>query len=158
MIDAYQSAIPGIRVGNIAVSGSTTTTWSGNDSINAISAWAPDLTVIMLGINDALAGTSVADWGTAIQRIMNTAVLTGDVLVMSVVPSDPTLSGGFVIEQEGLYRDNLRTRAASGDHGFFDLFDLIGARSDALYVDGVHPNATLHLQIARWMDDIFRQL
>lgn len=158
VVDAYMTTIVGVRVGNIAVSGSTADTWAGARSLPMISAWAPDFTVIMLGINDALAGTSVADYTADMQALITEAKKTGDVLLMSVVPSDPTLSGGFVIEQEGLYRDALRSLAQSNAVGFFDLFAEIGARTDALYVDGVHPNATLHLQIARWMDEIFRQL
>lgn len=161
LVDAYATAGPkGVRVSNLAVSGSRTDTWAdGPYSKEAISAWAPDLTIIMLGINDALVGREVNDWVANMQTLITEAKKSGDVLLMSVVPTNPGFSGGFVIEREGAYRDAIPALAQANDLGYFDMLATIGGYSPEWYGqdDGVHPNARLHTKMARWVFDVFGQ-
>lgn len=86
-----------VLVGNAGISGSTTTDWvtySSNNIANdfgglgAIKSYAPDLTILDLGINDANALASpVADYISRLQQIVAAAQVSGDVIIKTMMPT-----------------------------------------------------------------------
>lgn len=147
-IDAYLSTTKSVRVANWGVSGSVTDTWAnGIYSKDAIRDYQPDLTIIMLGINDAGQGLPVATWSANMLSLIQTAQLSGDVILMSVVPSDST----GLVAWEAQYRDAAKALAASTGSGFLDLFAEIGAYSPDTYADALHPNPRGYADIARFV-------
>lgn len=127
-----------LYVCNAGIGSSTTTNWVSSDSIDArssdafIRAFAPDLTIINLGINDAIVANSPTIVSRNITTIAHNAAISGDVL----------LTTNFISNQgyrtyERLYAQQLRANFA------YPMLDL-QARS-ANYVqlgwmngDGVH--------------------
>lgn len=98
-VDCYNSTVDCVRVALSGRSGSSaanvvgaTGVWSDNanpfSSIGCIEAYAPDLTINMLGINDAQFGASTSTWLTAMEAINAAAQVSGDVLNVTVVPSN----------------------------------------------------------------------
>lgn len=153
-VDAYLSTRNSVRVSNWGVSGSVTDTWvNAPYSLSGISSYAPDLTLVMLGINDANNAVSVSTWSANITSIVNEAKKSGDVVLMSVVPSN---AGTITTEQQ--YRAAAPGLAASLDIGFIDLFDRIGAYSADLYSDNLHPNARGYANMARYVMSGLRAL
>lgn len=140
-IDAYLAADRKIRVSNAGVSGSSSTDWVGASSLSGITTYAPDLTVLMLGINDARQQRSTEGYIANLRTIIQTASASGDVLLMSMVPSGEAVT----IDYETEYRAHLLPLALELGCGYIDIFDRFGtyATSSALGLmsDVVHPNA-----------------
>jgi lysophospholipase L1-like esterase len=134
-----------IRVGNAGIPSSTTTQWKSDtnptNSLSVVRAYAPDLTLLMLGINDAGAAVTAATWLTNVTLIAAAAAASGDVILMSVVPSNPASANDPVLEAQ--YADQGRALAASAGYGFIDVFERFGsyAISNAAgwMNDGAHP-------------------
>ena len=146
-VDAYVSTLNSVRVSNWGVSGSLSNTWAnGPYSLDGISGYAPDLTIVMLGINDANDALPVETWKANIAAIVAEAKKSGDVILMSVAPSDPATSA---LSYEQQYRDASPALAASLDVPFLDMFGKIGSYSSDRYSDSLHPNARGHADMAR---------
>lgn len=152
-VSAYDSTTPGLRIGNAGVSGTTSALWAdatARSSLNGIRAVAPDLTIVMLGINDAGASVSVATWEANITAIVQAAQESGDVLLMSVVPSQ----SGVKAPIELTYQQALGELADSLDCGWVDIWTLFGgsyATANALgyMADSDHPTPLGYAVIAR---------
>ena len=90
---AYTSSVKTIQVLNGGWSGATAADFaaSGNfyDPLNVLGALAPDLTIIMLGANDAYYGTSEASFKASLGAIVDKAKLSGSVLLVSSHYIDP---------------------------------------------------------------------
>lgn len=93
-------------------------------SLTSIKAYAPNLTIVMLGINDAQSSEAVSTYSTNIQTLITTAKLSGDVIIMSPVPSDPSLT--TTVAFEAAYTSTLQGFAASNNIVFMDLFHRFG--------------------------------
>jgi lysophospholipase L1-like esterase len=108
-VDAYLSTKNAIRLANAGVASATTGNWASAglfSSLACVKAYAPDLTIIMLGTNDAGAGVTAGTWTTNMQAVIAAALVSGDVLVTSVIPSsDPTkaaLEAGYAAAAQTL--------------------------------------------------------
>lgn len=82
-----------VTVLNMGRSGSVVADWTANtssawDSLLALPLVAPDLTIISLTINDWVAGTSIATYTANMQALINSALQTGDVLLLTAAPSN----------------------------------------------------------------------
>ena len=164
-IEAYDSTVPAVRVINLGVDGSTaannggvfwaddTAAYSAAYTINAV---APDLTVIMLGINDSGYATGVAAYTAAINKLVAYAQNFGDVLLCSFVPSNPSVNANYSTESQ--YVAALASIAgapsASPSLAYVDIWNHFGASHTELdnlgyYADaGVHPNDQGYADIA----------
>ncbi|MGU3500905.1 SGNH/GDSL hydrolase family protein [Mycobacterium sp. C31M] len=143
-VEPYLSTTRQVRVGNAGASGSSTANWIGypydnasNDygALGSIKAYAPALTIIDLGINDANAhNLDAATYLSNLQQVIAAAQVSGDVIIKTMIPSGPVnvaaLERQYVAEIEGLGLP------------IIDMFARIG--SYAAYNAGGYMNDTLH--------------
>lgn len=92
-VEPWLSSSTKVRVGNAGVPASTTASWTlagGLNSMPAIKAYAPDLTIISLGINDGTQSVAPATVLTNVQTLITACQVSGDVIVLSPIPSNPS--------------------------------------------------------------------
>jgi len=154
-VDAYQDTVKSIRLANWGVIGSVTDTWAnGPYSAEAITGWAPDLTLIMLGTNDGNSGTPAATWKVNIEKIIDAAKSTGDVVLLSCIPS----ASGPALAGETAYRAIAPQVAAGKDVTYVDVFGKLGPYDPSLFADDLHPNGRGHANVARIVAEALRSL
>lgn len=140
-IEAWHSTSPSVLLSNAGSSSSATADWSGASAAgayNQFTSYAPDLTLISLGVNDA--GTPVADtvYDTNMRALIARAQVSGDVLHMPAIPSSNRLVA------EASYRVKDRQMAIDLGCGYLDMNArwVSYAVSNPLgyYNDGLHPS------------------
>lgn len=153
-VEPWHSTVKRVRVGNAGVGSSTTTKWVQSEATfggpGAIRAYAPDLTILSLGINDATNAVSVATFMANMQLLINAAKISGDILIMSPFPS---ASGALAnqITWEPQYAAALK----AGTEPYLDLFQRFGQPgTDTTFDlnmmnDQVHPNAMGYADLAQ---------
>lgn len=119
-----------VRIGNAGVSGSQSSGWvsypGGNPAntygaLDSIKAYAPHLTIIDLGINDAGAGVSQAAYAANLAQVIAAAQVSGDVILKTMLPS----SVGATATLEAAYVAGIKTLGLP----VIDVFSRIGAYS-----------------------------
>ncbi|MEO6536233.1 MAG: peptidoglycan-binding protein [Candidatus Paceibacterota bacterium] len=141
---------------NGGIGGATGATWSTNTSAYTarpqLRYLAPKLTIINLTINDWNATTSTSTYTTQIQNLINDGKISGDVLLMSGNPSNP--SGYASVSQQQTYIDIIKSLAVSNNCAMIDLTSRWGsyavksALTPSWYFDSLHPSATGYNDIA----------
>lgn len=144
---AWDSAAPGIEISNFSVYGvvsgyqaDSTQPWS---PLNALGAYAPDLTIINLWTNNLNTAVPLATSVADVQAIITKAKLTGDCIVEwpSIAGTSPAYGADAVRSQ---WKASLVTLAATNGCAFVDDELLLGGRSGAqasgATADGVHEN------------------
>lgn len=156
-VEAYNSTESYVRVAPCGVSSSTSTNWNSTGTYNArdcIRAWAPDMTTGMLGINDARQNFSVATHNTNMTAIFNDAALTGDVMLMSVLPSNhaDATYGASTALYEPQYATSDAALCASRGWAYIDLYNRFGpfaaANAAGYYYDNFHGTQQAYADIA----------
>ena len=109
-IEPRLAATKQILVGNAGASGSSTAEWTGYPygltsntygPIDAIKTYAPHLSIIDLGINDAGAAMPASTFMANLVQIITAAQISGDVILKTMIPSDPTATPNRLpLEQE----------------------------------------------------------
>jgi hypothetical protein len=136
-VEPFHSTIRRVRVGTIGIGGSNTIEWSNSanafSSLQAIQAYAPDLSIISLGINDA--GIVLpANFSTNMAAIATATKLSGDTILMSMPPSGS-------VTTELPYQPVFRALAESTASPLVDVFARWGGiYQTALMFDNLHPN------------------
>jgi lysophospholipase L1-like esterase len=96
-IEPYLSTGNTIRVANAGVSGSDTQSWvdfpNANNTLTwnsaaVIKAYAPNLTIIDLGINDAGASRTSSAFMTNLNVLITAALVSGEVLIKTPIPAN----------------------------------------------------------------------
>jgi lysophospholipase L1-like esterase len=129
-------------------------------SVDGIKFIDPDLTIIQLGINDAQLSpyTATTDWEASIRNIIAACKETGDVILASVIPSDPALNAGATVGREQGYRDRALAIAQETGSTYFDLFGRFGswtaAQAQGFISDQLHLTAAGGADVA----DAYRKL
>lgn len=154
-VESSLSTTRKVRVGNAGVGSSTSAQWVAlpNDfgGIPAIKAYAPDLTIISLGINDTNGGVAPADFGTALRAIIAAAKVSGDVLVLPPLPFTAAGPAASI----ALEKQYAATAAALGP--MLDLYSRTGlpgtdtAKDLGMMADSVHPNAVGYADLAQFL-------
>ena len=129
-VEAYNSVTPVVSVGNVGIPGTSAYQWSDNGgavapvgSLATLKAYAPDLTIVSLGgINDANLSVSLSNYQLAINTIVPAAQVSGDVLLVSAVPSRLAAPGN-VTGYEALCATFLSTYSQNNNVGFLDLYN-----------------------------------
>jgi lysophospholipase L1-like esterase len=149
-VDAYDNSTKSIHVANWGVSGQTSVGFSrASYSLEAISEYKPDLTIIMLGINDAGSGVSVRDWLEFNRQILVAARAGGgDVIFMTPIASSPD---AYPINAAGeaAYTKAMPQLATGQGVPWIDIHDLFGPFDQSLFVDGLHPKSQGYMLIAQ---------
>lgn len=142
-IEPWLSTTSTIRIGNAGVPSTTLLSWNDATtfkSLQAIAAYAPDLTIIGLGVNDAGttgAGIDAATYMSRLSGLVTAAALTGDVVCLTPVPSQTASQAA----SEASYQAAL----IASTYPVIDLFGRAGsyAAMNALgfMADDRHPNS-----------------
>lgn len=139
-VECHDSTVKNIRFANLGLSGGTTANFIPQANpfyeYNAMLSYAPDLTIISLGINDA--GTSVPCATTIanLQTIINGAKLSGDVILQTVIPSQ---NAPYVANEAACYPSYL-SLAKTNNIPLVDIYARWGsAYNAALSTGGLHP-------------------
>lgn len=102
LITGYDSATKEVSVVNSGVSGYKAANWAqtGDPWLprQAIVTYAPDLTIIGLTINDWIAATNTTDYTTQMGQIIEACQTTGDVILLTGVPTDPATTS--ILQQQ----------------------------------------------------------
>jgi lysophospholipase L1-like esterase len=151
-VECYLSTQPTLRIANAGVTGATAASWIDNTTpalspLACLLAYAPDVALIGLGVNDMNTGpvstflANMASLATACQALPNPC----DVVVWSEEPGNPT--SGAVTQYAALSSvgwANLAALATAKGWGYIDLFDSWGGaagfaqmNTDGYYADGV---------------------
>lgn len=140
-VEPLLSATSQVLIGNAGVGSSTTTSWTsfspfgGNSLITTV---APDLTIISLGINDANAGLSATAFSTNLQSLINSALVTGDVIICTWPPNQTAGTLATML----VYYPYIYQLGSSNTHVVVgDIFYRFGSTWNSPFMsDPAHPN------------------
>lgn len=153
-VEPWLSTAKRVRVGNAGVGSATATAWASDgvdpvwNSQSCIKAYAPDLTIISLGLNDAGSNDSAATYLGHVAPLITAAQVSGDVLLLPPMPPASSMGGTYVsliadytagLRGLGLPVVDLAGRWVSGD----------AVQTLGLYWDARHPNAVGYSDLAQ---------
>lgn len=149
-VEPWLSTVSTVRVGNAGVSTTAGSDWVAGDpfgGLNAIQAYAPDLTIVSLGVNDGVNGASAATYLAQMQLIATAARVSGDVIFVTPIPSQGP-------SQEATLEPQYRAALLGSGLPVIDTYEHLGsfAAYNALgyMLDGRHPNAAGHADLGAW--------
>jgi lysophospholipase L1-like esterase len=148
-----------VQVYNWGVGGAKAGDWVDNtnsyNQFGGIATLAPHLTIINVGINDAIAGTTSGTFTTQMQTLIDQCQLSGDVVL--TIPTPIGVSNATKAVQDGLYRA-LRNLAATNGCPVVDAYSLYGTQVAGAAagffqqaVDTIHPTAAGYEAVADLM-------
>jgi lysophospholipase L1-like esterase len=147
-VDSYLSTTRRVRVSNAGVPGSTSTQWAldvGVTGLPHIRAYAPDLTVLPIGINDARDSVSPATLQANLAAIIVAAQLSGDAVLMTMPPS----SGAPYTTFEPQYQAVYKALSVTYNVPIIDIYGRFGGTwQTAFMFDALHPNNAGYWDIA----------
>ena len=151
-IDAYNSAALDVAVYNTGWDSGTSDNVAyaalGYSPLPALGLVAPDLTILMIGINDWNAAISVATFTTNVQAVITKGQLTGDVILMAPIET----SGATSAATQATYRSAMRDLAAANGCVFIDMQERFGtyavANANGFMADGSHPMGITYTDMA----------
>jgi lysophospholipase L1-like esterase len=160
--NCYTLAAKTIQLLNLGSGGSTAVVLAGNAAY-APKKWieliAPDLTVISLGINDWIAGNSQAAFSAALQTLITSSRISGDVVLMTPFPSATSQAS---LASQAAYCATVKALAISNGIQCIDENANLVSKSlmttNGLGSDANHPNglgyAVIAADIRAWMRQI----
>jgi len=160
MIDPYSSINPRVSIWNMGIGGSQTSTWINASAswspLNALTTYAPDLTIINLGINDEGAGVLIPTFMSQEQTIINAGKQSGDVwLIMHHACS------GHEAQEPGTYAA-LQQLAANNNIPLIDFRARLGqwtaANANGQMYDFLHATGLGYADEAAMVADLVARL
>lgn len=156
---AYNSAIKEISVMNMGYAGVRATQYAAGsagqayNTLAALQAIAPDLTILLFPTNDvqngAGAGETFANTISSLQSFIDTGKLTGDVILVTFVPLSTALASATVQKD---YLQPMKDLARRNRIPLVDVNALFGdyvtANAAGRMFDTLHPNGTGYADIA----------
>jgi lysophospholipase L1-like esterase len=89
-VEPWNSTVSRVRVANAGVPSTASDQWVGDSPFGAgesITAYQPDLTIIVLGINDAILTNTLSKYTSQMATVIASAQAAGDVILMSPTAS-----------------------------------------------------------------------
>jgi lysophospholipase L1-like esterase len=165
-VEPVLTTTPTLRVGNAGSIGTTAGSWangtSGNGGATAlqcIAAYAPNVTIIGLGLNDInVLNTPVATYEANLLTVINVCKLTGDVVLWNGPPANPAVNPFASASAQTAFWNTNASFCANNDLGFLDAYTAWGTASeftklntDGYYADGaIHPSQNVgHADLGR---------
>jgi lysophospholipase L1-like esterase len=134
--------------------GTFATSFTNFNYSNIVTELDADLTIINLGINDWVAGTSQSTFSTNLQTLITAAKTTGDVILCTPFPSSTATS----MASQNSIVDVIHTLAASNSVPLIDNFAAEGSyaagNAAAHYWDVLHPNGLGYNLAAKRIADV----
>jgi len=151
-VEPYLSTTKQVIVGNSGVVGSTAADWALNStdygSIPGIKLYAPDLTIIDLGINDGTASVAVNTFMTSLQSVITAAAISGDVVLKTMLPTGSAVNSGANATNEPLYVAAINALTSYPVADYFTY----SQGSNALYALGMQNADRIHGNDAAYQD------
>ena len=130
---------------NLGVTATDAVTLTANvnpyDALPDFKFLAPDLTMIILGINDATELLGINNFKTNMQILINAALLSGDVMLVTFFPADAVITP---IANQLAYIKATVDLAIANNIPFLDentaLVSRAAMTAKSLNTDGLHPN------------------
>jgi lysophospholipase L1-like esterase len=165
-IDAYDNTTTKVRVSTTGVAGTMTTDWmnSGNAvrSIESLQTYAPDLTIINLGVNDASTPLSLATYISNMGTIITAAQASGDVLLTGCIPTDPVTFPGRATVELDYSTNGLKSLSNTYGCGVVDWnarwVDYATANAAGYMQDTIHPTAAGYADMAQALVNAIRSI
>lgn len=151
---AWTSEVRRVQVINAGWGGSRVADWTTTDqayrAYGALPVAGADLTVICLTINDWNNGTAVAAYQNSLRLLVDRALVSGDVMMMTGTPSDPAQGKASYATQQAIAAAAVAVAAEKGLAAPIDGPALFGGTfAPGLMFDSVHPNAAGQALIAQ---------
>lgn len=106
-INCFDSTVKAVQCWNMGYASGTSALWGTTTSSvwlapNLLATYAPDLTVICVGINDWIAAVSAATFKTNMQVLITKALISGSVILVTPPPTDLAYGGMSLANMEAL--------------------------------------------------------
>jgi hypothetical protein len=153
-IHAYNSAIKEVSIWNWGAYGQSSAFFAANaltwDACNAIqNVYQPNLTVIMIGINDARNAVIPGVYAANLQKTITACLVTGDVILMSNPPAG--LLEAPIAVQNGIFA-MMRALAISNNIPYVDLGQRWTSQAISVNYGYYAANGDLHPSDAGYSD------
>lgn len=151
LVDTYDSTKPAVSIINVGKSGSTSNSWVDTSlawsTLTMIGNLAPDLTILDLGINDAIQSVALATYTANMQTVIAKAKLTGDVIAKLPNPNNLPAVVPYVTALRGLAA---QLKLPTIDNAYRDgNSGASGAAPAAFFFDALHRTALGYADTAR---------
>ena len=157
-IEPFLSTTATVRIANVGVAGSTTANWADTSpwaSVQAVEAYAPDLTIIELSTNDAITAISSSVVQANLAAIIQAAQLSGDVIILTPPPNQAASVLGYQQQYVGV----MQSLATLYNAPVVDVFNRWSQTYQmAIMFDGNHPNNLGYWDMAAAVSELIRQL
>lgn len=146
----------GMLVHTLGHPGIRATDYTNNsDIVASTSAFNPQLTIIMLGTNDAYNQVSLSTYQSCLDAIVKQALTTGDVLVMAMGDQ----SGATYTIPYSSYVNTAKQVAINNNCAFLSIYDrwqqsYTWANNNGLMYDNLHPSQSGHADIAEAIREV----
>lgn len=150
----WNSAVPAIDMIQAGWYGSIAGSWDDTTPAFApmacLAAFAPDLTVVNLTINDSNAGTAIGTYKAAMAQIVETGQASGDVLFMVGPPSDTVAATNGTLDRYISVLQGLGIQYGINIVNIKDRWKSFAATDPTLpYFDTLHPERLGYEDIAQ---------
>lgn len=149
-INTYDSATKAVQVWNMGYGGSTSAFWGTSTTSvwlapQMVATYAPDMSVICLGINDWIAAVSAATFKTQMQVLIDKALISGSAMLVTSAWSQIGYNGATQANMDAIVTAT-RELAVTNNLPLLDISKRLVNYSDAnsygFYGDGAHPDKT----------------
>jgi lysophospholipase L1-like esterase len=156
-VSAYNSKSPGLNILRVGRGGGTSAHYADVSNIwtaqNCLKAIAPKLSIIAIGVNDAMAGTAPATFNTNLQSLITAMQISGDVVLCTQPPI--STSAASLTNQNNIANE-IRTLATSNNLVLIDLYNYQVSYDHSrargfMYTDGIHQYTKGYKNIADYI-------